>query len=804
MDAASFRDAIVGAGLVPPDSLTPGRFYRFPGTGKGRSNTAGWCKLFPDGLGGVFGDFSTGLEDHWQAKHSRLLSLHEREAFREHCRRARKEAEAERTRAQAEAASNAAELWGSATPATTAHAYLTAKRVQPHGTRMQGNTLLVPMRDGACKLWNLQRIAGDGSKRFYPAARVTGCYFGLGKPGDSICIVEGFATGASVHEATRRAVAVAFNTGNVAAVARELRAKYPELTLILCADDDYRTEGNPGRTVAADAAREVGGLVAFPDFGPIRPDGATDFNDLHQLHGAEAVERDIANAEAPQATESPGGSADAPSGDSWPHPQPLEADSEAGEYPLAALPGGIRDAVQEVVAFVQCPPALAACSALSALSLAAQSLADVKRADGLSGPMSLYFLAVAESGERKTTCDKAFLDGVRQWEGDCEQATQDEAASSRRDVAAWNEQREGILAAIRQAAKNGTDFSEHEAALLACERNKPAAFRLPRLIRTDATPEALAHGLAHGWPSGGVMSSEAGIVLGGHGMKRESVMRNLALLNSLWDGTTQRVERRGDGGTFTLTGARLTVGLAAQPEAVRQFMEGTNGLARGSGFTARFLIAAPKSTQGTRLFKPSANGTALASFASRLAGLLRNTAKPNASGALELPTLDFDAQAFEVWRKFHDDVECELRPGGDLADVRDVASKAADNVARLAALFHVYRHGPSGRIGADEVRQAGFVVGWHLLQARAFLNDVAAPRHVSNARRLDAWLVDRCRILEVQEVDRREAQHRGPLRVGRELDAALCELAEAGRVRLVERGRKRPIEVNPALLGGPQ
>ena len=117
-----------------------------------------------------------------------------------------------------------------------------------------------------------------------------------------------------------------------------------------------------------------------------------------------------------------------------------------------------------------------------------------------------------------------------------------------------------------------------------------------------------------------------------------------------------------------------------------------------------------------------------------------------------------------LWIRFHDDVEGELRPGGDMAEVRDVASKAADNAARLAALFHLYAHGPSGQIGVESITAAGAVVGWHLFQARAFLNDVAAPREVSHARRLDAWLIDYCNRKDVRAVTRRTIQKLGRIR----------------------------------------
>jgi putative DNA primase/helicase len=89
-------------------------------------------------------------------------------------------------------------------------------------------------------------------------------------------------------------VAVAFNAGNLLAVTKAMRERFPALPLILCADDDYRTEGNPGLTKATEAARSLGGLLAIPDFGAPRPDSATDFNDLHQAQSLEAVKHAIA------------------------------------------------------------------------------------------------------------------------------------------------------------------------------------------------------------------------------------------------------------------------------------------------------------------------------------------------------------------------------------------------------------------------------------------------------------------------------------------------------------------------------
>ena len=167
-------------------------------------------------------------------------------------------------------------------------------------------------------------------------------------------------------------------------------------------------------------------------------------------------------------------------------------------------------------------------------------------------------------------------------------------------------------------------------------------------------------------------------------------MKTLAVFNGLWDGAPANIDRK-TSECFTIEAARLTLGLALQPETMRQFIDNTRGLARGSGFLARFLIAWPQSTQGRRMFKEAPESwPALARFHGRLAELLECELPIDETGILRPVMLGLDASAKEIWVEFHNIVESELLPGGDMAEARDVASKAADNAARLAALYHVF------------------------------------------------------------------------------------------------------------------
>ena len=126
--------------------------------------------------------------------------------------------------------------------------------------------LVIPLRDVHGTLHSLQFISADGSKRFLTGGSIEGHYYAIGRPVDSVLLAEGLATGSTIFAATGEAVAICFNCGNLLPVARALRGKFPTLRIVVCADNDSATPGNPGVTHAKAAARAVGGFLAVPKF----------------------------------------------------------------------------------------------------------------------------------------------------------------------------------------------------------------------------------------------------------------------------------------------------------------------------------------------------------------------------------------------------------------------------------------------------------------------------------------------------------------------------------------------------------
>lgn len=249
--------------------LTSGELIRFrcDGDGKGRQN--GWAILYLDERpAGAFGNYRLGLSRKWKSgDDTRTLSPEEREGLRREWAEAKQRRLEERERCEAEAAVEALEMWGRAIPATPGHAYAAKKRLDPSPLKELDGKLLIPMVDGQGKLWNLQRISADGTKRFLRGGRTDGLFCLIGydvTDPRTYCLGEGYATMAAVHRASGFPCIAAFSAKNMAAVARLWNAARPDLNFIICADDDSHLESNVGLKAAEAVAEEIGAKVAVP------------------------------------------------------------------------------------------------------------------------------------------------------------------------------------------------------------------------------------------------------------------------------------------------------------------------------------------------------------------------------------------------------------------------------------------------------------------------------------------------------------------------------------------------------------
>jgi phage/plasmid primase-like uncharacterized protein len=281
-----FRLAIVSAGITPPDQIIDdGKLHRFP-TNEKAGNKDGWYVLYSDGIpNGKFGCWRSGIESSWRVDLGRPYTPEELERLKEQ----RAKISALMQIDQKEAQLRAKSIWDKAKEATN-HPYLLKKGVKPYIARKYMDTLVIPLYQQK-EIISLQFINKDGEKQFLKGGTVSGSYCEIGSIVElsPICICEGYATGATIHEATNYPVIVAFNSGNLSKIANIIKTHYPNFDLIIAGDDDFQNEKNPGRKAATEAALATQARLIFPTFAERREASQTDFNDMAQLQGLFSV-----------------------------------------------------------------------------------------------------------------------------------------------------------------------------------------------------------------------------------------------------------------------------------------------------------------------------------------------------------------------------------------------------------------------------------------------------------------------------------------------------------------------------------
>jgi len=293
-----FRRALEAAGLSPAEIRPDGVIYRCPTARKPKSKDGAYS-MFPDGVGGWYQPWGESDPIPWQSEKQSEMPPAKMKAFRERIEADRRKRQEDQAKRYAEAAAKAQGMLQTLANATADNPYLKHKGVLPVGDLRvtKDSSLVVPVLGVDGKVQSLQFIQAEGGKRFLTGGKMTGGYFPIKGNDGALYVVEGLATGLSVYDATGQTILCAFNARNLKAVAEMAREMYPKREIVIAGDNDQRTDGNPGRTKAKEAAQAVGGKWIIPLFED-RPD-LSDFNDLHQLEGLDAVRARLAQAEAP-------------------------------------------------------------------------------------------------------------------------------------------------------------------------------------------------------------------------------------------------------------------------------------------------------------------------------------------------------------------------------------------------------------------------------------------------------------------------------------------------------------------------
>ncbi len=287
-------------GLDVDTPIMDGQIHRVPLIGKPGGKDGAYCGYLDGVPSGWSQNYVTGEKSKFVSSGVQLTEEEKAKQRAEHARKLQ-EREAKRQRDYDIAANNAKRVLNNSVEADKNHAYLQEKGIKPY-IAMENiyNQLVVPVQNIHGDIRGVQFIEENGSKKFLSGIEKKGNFALLSEEAKDVSkalVCEGFATGASLHEATKLPVVVAFDAGNLEEVSKALAEKYKGIEITVCADNDQYKDNNIGLECAKKAALAVGGKLAVPQF--TKEEQArklTDFNDLHKAQGLDAVTRQVSQA----------------------------------------------------------------------------------------------------------------------------------------------------------------------------------------------------------------------------------------------------------------------------------------------------------------------------------------------------------------------------------------------------------------------------------------------------------------------------------------------------------------------------
>ena len=482
--------------------------------------------------------------------------------------------------------------------------------------------------------------------------------------------------------------------------------------------------------------------------------------------------------------------AKAPEG--WPPTVPLPT-HERPPFPLIALPDALRSYVESVTHTLQVPADLPALLGLAAVAAAGARVCRVQIGTTHAEPLNLYVAAVMEPGSRKSAAMEALSFPLQEAEREMVRDAAPALATAR-EQRAVQEKHQTVLrdkAAKAKAATERARLMQELGELAASLEDVPAA---PRLLADDVTQEQLATLMAEQGGCMALFSAEGGIfgILAG---RYNAGGTNLDLFLKSHNGDPFRVDRKGRPAEH-IPYPCLTMGLTVQPDVLASLADTPSF--RGRGLLGRFLYALPDSLVGTRLYDEgrALDDPARRHYSRTLRALLAlpSPATPDDPGARH-PLL-LAGEALAAWKEYANDVERRQGDGGDLAGVRDWASKLAGEVARIAGCLHLAEHAghacPWTVPISKQTTLAAWAIGEYLIpHALAAYGYMGADPRLTLARRILRW-VERAGIAHFRRWECHQQMR----------DITSAEDLMPALALLCERHYLRPVEAEPAQVRG--
>lgn len=680
----AFCQAMQNAGIEPPvEIIADGTLHRFTVAGDKARSDNGWYVLHADHpAAGAFGCWKRQINETWCAKSCQTMTPAEKGAYTAKLEAMKRQRDEERDRVQAECRAWCSDAWEKAKDADNQNPYLKRKRVHAYGVKACGDSLIVPVMDTAGTIHGLQFISPDGSKKFKTGTNKAGHFFKIGETRDrTVLICEGFATGASLHQATGHCVVVAFDAGNLKPVAEGLRAKCPDCKIIICADDDYATEGNPGLAKARAAAQSIGGKLAVPVF-QNTPTRGTDLNDLHQAEGFEAVHACIEGATQPVSRQA----------DTWPEPLSLPD----GLPPVKSLdpimiPAPLRDWLMDISDRMQIPSDFSTAAAVVALGSIIGHGCGIypKRRDDWLVVPNLWGAVVGRPSLMKTPAISEAQRHLIRLETEAREEYQGKIEAFSLDMEIKKLTRAAISEEIKRAVKKelSDDIERARQRLAALQTDEPTRRRYQT---QDTTVEKIGE-LLNENPRG-ILINRDELIGWFRSLDRDGHEGDRAFYLEAWNGTQAFTYDRIGRGTLDIQATCVSIFGAIVPGTLSHYVNQANRGGNGDdGLLQRFQVIvwpdAPTEWRNVDRFPDTAEKNRAWQIFKALSGDIPGAVKEEGA---DIPALRFSPGGQEIFDTWRTDLEIRLRGDHGLPPAMEShLTKYRKLMPALALIFHV-------------------------------------------------------------------------------------------------------------------
>lgn len=471
--------------------------------------------------------------------------------------------------------------------------------------------------------------------------------------------------------------------------------------------------------------------------------------------------------------------------------EPREASDKHNEIDeMPVVPFEIySEAIGEAERNIKAPKELAACSALAIMSLSCQGLYDVRSPLGGAIPLSLSLMAIAVSGLGKTPMLRALSARIYEFQ-DCLLAERDLELSkfkSGHDI--WLEILKAHKSKLKACVKSGKSVDVVVNAIEAHQRIEPRVPLKLKFLNEDVTIQALFGSMNEGLSSIGWISSEAS------GILESGAFQHFDKICSTWSGDGVRVGRV-SADSYQIPDARLTTCLMVQPKIFDSFIKLKGEVAHGVGLTSRFLFCRPRTTQGARSWDDGVQSwDACNRFQLRAIELLSEYIELRRQGIGERREIILSSRAREIFINERNRIEKEISEEGAYGWSPGHASKLAENMIRIAAVFHVFE-GRDGELSETTMRAAIELGYWFSRQyAKIFNPDTLLE---NDASVLHSWLRRQYEKTKSRRIDMVDVSRNCPnrLRSSERLRELYERLERDGIIRRVLEGKKNVIILN--------